>query len=94
MALKPQTDAYVLGVGLTPFIKPRRQREYPELGFEAGVKAMLDAQINYDDVELGVACYCYGDTTSGQRIFYQFGMSGIPIYNRTSITMLGISECH
>lgn len=36
---------------------------------------MLDAQINYDDVETGVACYCYGDTTSGQRIFYQFGMS-------------------
>jgi len=69
MAPRPQTDAYVLGVGLTPFIKPRRQREYPELGFEAGVKAMLDAQINYDDVEMGIACYCYGDTTSGQRIF-------------------------
>ena len=45
------------------------------------VAAMLDAQINYDDVEMGVACYCYGDTTSGQRIFYQFGMSTIPIYN-------------
>lgn len=42
---------------------------------------MLDAQINYDDVEMGVACYCYGDTTSGQRIFYQFGMSTIPIYS-------------
>ncbi|KAK5109148.1 hypothetical protein LTR62_007510 [Meristemomyces frigidus] len=78
MAPKNQGNAYVLGVGLTPFIKPRRTREYPELGFEAGVKAMLDAQINYDDVEMGVACYCYGDTTSGQRIFYQFGMSGIP----------------
>lgn len=54
-----QTDAYVLGVGMTPFIKPRKQRMYPELGFEAGVKAMLDAQINYDDVETAVACYCY-----------------------------------
>jgi hypothetical protein len=32
---------------------------YPELGFEAGVKAMLDAQVNYDDVETGIACYCY-----------------------------------
>jgi hypothetical protein len=32
---------------------------YPELGFEAGVKAMLDAQINYDEVETAVACYCY-----------------------------------
>jgi sterol carrier protein 2 len=39
------TNAYVLGVGLTQFIKPRRTREYPELGFEAGAKAMLDAKI-------------------------------------------------
>jgi sterol carrier protein 2 len=47
------------------------------MGYEAGVKAMLDAHITYDDVETGVACYCYGDTTSGQRIFYQFGMSTV-----------------
>ncbi|UPX20555.1 Propanoyl-CoA C-acyltransferase [Ascochyta rabiei] len=81
MAHKNNVPAYVLGVGITKFIKPRQQRAYPEMGYEAGVKAMLDAQINYDDVETGVACYCYGDTTSGQRIFYQFGMSTIPIYN-------------
>jgi hypothetical protein len=73
--VKNNIPAYVLGVGLTKFIKPRKERAYPEMGYEAGVKAMLDAQINYDDVETGVACYCYGDTTSGQRIFYQFGMS-------------------
>jgi hypothetical protein len=75
MAPKNNISAYVLGVGLTKFIKPRKERNYVELGYEAGVKAMLDAQINYDEVETGVACYCYGDTTSGQRIFYQFGMS-------------------
>jgi len=46
MAPRPQADAYVLGVGLTPFIKPRKQREYTELGYEAGVKAMLDAQVS------------------------------------------------
>jgi len=72
---------YVLGVGMTKFIKPRGKVDYPELGFEAGVKAMLDAHINYDDVDQGVACYCYGDSTCGQRVFYQFGMTGIPIYN-------------
>ncbi|KAF2652496.1 non-specific lipid-transfer protein [Lophiostoma macrostomum CBS 122681] len=72
---------YVLGVGMTKFIKPRGKVDYPELGFEAGVKAMLDAHINYDDVEQGVACYCYGDSTCGQRVFYQFGMTGIPVYN-------------
>jgi sterol carrier protein 2 len=42
---------------------------------------LLDAHITYDEVDLGVACYCYGDSASGQRVFYQFGMTGIPIYN-------------
>ncbi|KZL86651.1 nonspecific lipid-transfer protein [Colletotrichum incanum] len=78
---REKAPCYVLGVGMTKFIKPRGKVDYTELGFEAGVKAMLDAQINYDDVEQGVACYCYGDSTCGQRVFYQFGMTGIPIYN-------------
>ncbi|KAH8175468.1 hypothetical protein LIA77_03886 [Sarocladium implicatum] len=81
MAPKQRGPAYVLGVGMTKFIKPRGKVDYTELGFEAGVKALLDAQINYDDVDQGVACYCYGDSTCGQRVFYQFGMTQIPIYN-------------
>ncbi len=75
MAPKSEVPAYVLGVGVTKFIKPRQQRAYPEMGYEACVKALLDAQINYDEVETGVVCYCYGDTTSGQRVLYQLGMS-------------------
>ncbi|KAF4822794.1 Non-specific lipid-transfer protein [Colletotrichum tropicale] len=78
---REKAPCYVLGVGMTKFIKPRGKVDYTELGFEAGVKAMLDAQINYDDVDQGVACYCYGDSTCGQRVFYQFGMTSIPIYN-------------
>ncbi|KAI1117586.1 thiolase-like protein [Nemania sp. NC0429] len=81
MPAKPKQPVYVLGVGMTKFIKPRGKVDYTELGFEAGVKAMLDAQINYDDVEQGIACYCYGDSTCGQRVFYQFGMTQIPIVN-------------
>ncbi|EGE86672.1 hypothetical protein RJ035_005261 [Blastomyces gilchristii] len=81
MAKKQAGPAYVLGVGMTKFIKPRGKVDYHELGFEAGVKAMLDAQISYDDVDQGVACYCYGDSTCGQRVFYQFGLTSIPIYN-------------
>jgi sterol carrier protein 2 len=81
MGKKPMSNVYVLGVGMTKFIKPRGKVDYTELGFEAGIKALLDAQINYDDVEQGVACYCYGDSTCGQRVFYQFGMTQIPIYN-------------
>jgi sterol carrier protein 2 len=81
MDKKPVQPCYVLGVGMTKFIKPRGKVDYTELGFEAGVKAMLDAHINYDDVDQGIACYCYGDSTCGQRVFYQFGMTKIPIIN-------------
>lgn len=85
----PGNQAYVLGVGLTKFIKPRGIREYPEMGYEAGVKAMLDAQITYDDVQHGVACFAYGDSTCGQRVFYQFGMSTIPIINQSNACATG-----
>ncbi|EGS23451.1 putative sterol carrier protein [Thermochaetoides thermophila DSM 1495] len=81
MAPKQKRPAYVLGVGMTKFIKPRGQVDYTEMGYEAGIKALLDAHITYDEVEQGIACFCYGDSTSGQRVFYQFGMTQIPIYN-------------
>ncbi|SPQ20421.1 2ec61db6-99cb-4ba6-bc2b-d00737c9abb4 [Thermothielavioides terrestris] len=81
MAPKQKQACYVLGVGMTKFVKPRGKIDYTELGYEAGIKAMLDAHITYDDVEQGIACYCYGDSTCGQRVFYQFGMTQIPIYN-------------
>ncbi len=92
--VKQKQPVYVLGVGMTKFIKPRGKVDYPELGFEAGVKAMLDAHINYDDVEQGVACYCYGDSTCGQRVFYQFGMTGIPIYNVNNNCSTGSTGLH
>lgn len=81
MAKTIRSPAYVLGVGLTKFIKPRGEVDYTVLGYEAGIKALLDAHINYDHVQQGIACYCYGDSTCGQRVFYQFGMTQIPIYN-------------
>ncbi|KAJ5179705.1 hypothetical protein N7492_002915 [Penicillium capsulatum] len=81
MGKKQAAPAYVLGVGMTKFIKPRGKVDYNELGYEAGIKAMLDAKINYDEVDQGVACYVYGDSTCGQRVFYQFGLTNIPIYN-------------
>ncbi|EGR45909.1 uncharacterized protein TRIREDRAFT_5270 [Trichoderma reesei QM6a] len=78
---KQKSPVYVLGVGMTKFIKPRGKVDYTELGFEAGIKALLDAHITYDDVDQAVACYCYGDSTCGQRVLYQFGLTGIPVYN-------------
>ena len=88
------SPAYVIGVGMTKFLKPRGKVDYVELGFEAGVKAMLDAKINYDDVEQGVACYIYGGSTCGQRVFYQFGMTQIPIYNVNNNRSTGSTGLH
>ena len=51
----PTEAAYILGVGMTKFSKPRAQNNYVEMGFEAGTKALLDAHITYDDIQRGVA---------------------------------------
>nr|POE90691.1 non-specific lipid-transfer protein [Quercus suber] len=91
---KQKAPVYVLGVGMTRFIKPRGKVDYSELGFEAGIKALLDAQVNYDDIDIGVACYCYGDSTCGQRVFYQFGMTQIPIYNVNNNCSTGSTGLH
>ena len=91
---KQKSPVYVLGVGMTKIIKPRGKVDYTEIGFEAGIKAMLDAQINYDEVDQGVGCFVYGDSTCAQRVFYQFGMTQIPIYNVNSNCSTGSSGLH
>ncbi|ORX52421.1 thiolase [Hesseltinella vesiculosa] len=72
---------FVIGVGMTKFIKPRGEVDYPEMGLEASVKALNDANITYDKVEYAACGYVYGDSTAGQRVLYQLGMTQIPIIN-------------
>lgn len=38
--------------------------------------------------------FTQGDTTSGQRIFYQFGMTSIPIYNTNNACATGSTGLH
>ena len=59
---------FVVGVGMTKFEKPgSRDWDYPDMGREAGQKALADAGIDYGLVEQAFIGYCYGDSTSGQR---------------------------
>ncbi|VDK77699.1 unnamed protein product [Litomosoides sigmodontis] len=44
-------------------------------------KALLDAKLQYSDVEQAVVSYLYGGTCCGQRALYEIGITGIPIYN-------------
>lgn len=72
---------YLVGAGMTSFIKPRGLVDYPELGVEATTKALLDAGLNYDDIEFAAVGYVYGDSTCGQRALYALGLTAIPIIN-------------
>ena len=73
---------FVIGVGMTQFEKPgAREWDYPDMGREAGTKALADANIPYASVEQVAVGYCYGDSTAGQRAVYEIGLSGVPIYN-------------
>ncbi|KAJ2940388.1 hypothetical protein O0L34_g65 [Tuta absoluta] len=72
---------YVVGVGMTKFLKPKTGPDYPDTGKEAVLAALADARIKYEDVQQAVCGYVFGDSTCGQRVLYQVGMTGIPIYN-------------
>lgn len=72
---------YVIGVGLTQFLKPRGKVSYTELGLQAAVKALVDCNLTYDAIEQAYCGYIYGDSTCGQRVMYQLGMTQIPIVN-------------
>lgn len=54
---------------------------FTEFGLEAAVKALNDAKVSYDDIEYAACGFVYGDSTSGQRVLYQLGMTQIPIIN-------------
>jgi acetyl-CoA acetyltransferase len=71
----------VIGVGMTKFTKPGASAEYYELAREAGLNALADAGIVYEDVQQAYAGYVYGDSTCGQRAVYELGLTGIPVIN-------------
>ena len=74
--------SFVVGVGMTRFEKPgSRDWDYPDMGREAGKKALADAGLAIGDIEQAAVGYCAGDSTCGQRAFYELGTTGIPIYN-------------
>src|SRR5690348_15224824 len=75
------TRVLVAGVGMVPFTKPGRGDTYDVMGAAAVRAALLDAWLPYDRVEQAYASYVYGASTSGQRVLYEVGMTGIPVVN-------------
>lgn len=72
---------FIVGVGMTNFVKPGTGGDYPEYGKKAVVDALADAGIPYAAVQQAIVGYAAGDSTCGQRVLYDVGMTGIPIYN-------------
>jgi acetyl-CoA acyltransferase len=86
---------FVIGVGMTKFEKPgSREWDYPDMGREAGQKALADAGIDYSLVEESFLAYCYGDSTTGQRALYELGLSGIPAINVNNNCSTGSSALY
>ncbi|SPT50142.1 lipid-transfer protein [Actinomadura madurae] len=86
--------AVVAGVGMTPFAKVGQSGYYHDMGAEAGRRALADAGIGYADVQAGYASYVLGDSTSGQRAFYELGLTGIPIFNLSNNCSSGSSALY
>ncbi|WP_321955934.1 lipid-transfer protein [Paraburkholderia bannensis] len=72
---------FVAGVGMIPFKKPGASETYDVMGATAVRQALIDAGLDYRDVQQAYAGYVYGDSTCGQKALYQVGMTGIPIIN-------------
>src|SRR5512143_1876483 len=73
--------AFIAGVGMVPFAKPGASEPYTIRGASAVRAALADAGIDYKDVQQAYAGYVYGDSTCGQRVLYDVGMTGIPVVN-------------
>ncbi|MDM0117686.1 lipid-transfer protein [Variovorax sp. J22R133] len=71
----------VAGVGMIPFKKPGASETYPVMGAQAVRIALADAGVGYESIQQAYASYIYGDSTCGQRVLYDVGMTGIPIIN-------------
>jgi acetyl-CoA acetyltransferase len=84
----------VIGVGMTKFAKPGSSPEYYEMAREAGLAALKDAGVPFQEVEQAYAGYVYGDSTCGQRAVYELGLTGIPVVNVNNNCSTGSSALY
>ncbi len=84
----------VLGVGMTQFKTPKNADPYTVMGQQAGQLALADAGLDYREVEQAYVGYVYGDSTAGQRVVYELGMTGIPVFNVNNNCATGSSALY
>ncbi|MCP4752759.1 MAG: lipid-transfer protein [Proteobacteria bacterium] len=71
----------VIGVGMTKFTTPKALIPYNQMGLEAARDALKDAGIDYKEVQQAYVGYVYGDSCAGEKVMYDLGTTGIPVFN-------------
>jgi len=93
--LRSRVRTYVVGVGITDFQRAgAASGGYPELARQAGTQALADAGIPYHLIEYACASYAFGESCSGHRAVYEFGLTGIPITEVSSNCSSGSSALY
>lgn len=71
----------VIGVGMTKFTTPKQGIPYTFMGVEAARDALKDAGIEFSDIKQAYTGWVYADSCAGEKVLYDLGMTGIPIFN-------------
>ncbi len=71
----------VIGVGMTKFTTPKALIPYNQMGLEAARDALKDSGIDYKEVQQAYVGYVYGDSCAGEKVMYDLGTTGIPVFN-------------
>ncbi len=71
----------VIGVGMTKFTTPKAMIPYTVMGTQAAKESLKDAGVNYTEIEQAYTGWVYADSCAGEKVLYDIGMSGIPIFN-------------
>ncbi|MBI3301374.1 MAG: thiolase family protein [Deltaproteobacteria bacterium] len=82
-------DVYVLGVGMIKFGR-YPDKDVPQLGAEAVLRALKDAGMSIKDIEMFVCGNLFqANAMNGQRILQQIGQTGIPVVNVSNACATG-----
>jgi acetyl-CoA acetyltransferase len=89
-------EVFIAGTGITKFDrcdgeKGRPLRHFPDLGAEAIIKALAEAEMKWKEIEGAFCGSVYCGTGAGHQVIQQIGLTGIPIVNVENACSSGIS---
>lgn len=84
-SVKKGRKTFVVGVGMSKFLKPKKDPgvgpHYDELARIAVTRALQDCCLDPSDIEQAVVGNMFAGGAAGQRSLYAMGIFNIPVYN-------------